>query len=108
MECVEQEVFSCVPFHQVVASVPIHAAPVPVTDLELMTGDLVKDLTVLFLDLGDLPAADHPRVADLSSASGIECSAPEGDVIPFNGGDLSFEFGNVSIVMEQFIGHGIT
>ncbi len=57
----------------------------------------------------DLHAAalpvDHPGIARLSTAHGIENGTVEDDGLRLEGGDLCFAFAQVGILTEQIFGH---
>ena len=104
---VEQDVLSGVSLHEVVSPLPVHAAPDAVAGGELVAGHLVDYVLPFVLDLGDLETPDLSGVADLTAASGIECCAVKPDPIAFDLNDLCLEFGNVTVLSEEFLSHNL-
>ena len=104
----EQQVLPGVSLHQVVASVPIDAAPHPLPGLEVVAGCLVDDVPVLIVvGLGDGVPADGARVAHLASATRIECGAVQDDLVAVHGDDVGLELEHVAVVPEYLIRHCI-
>lgn len=102
----EQEMLRGVPHHEVVAAIPVDAAPDPLAWFELVARDGVDDLLPLVVDVGDPDPVYGAGIANLPASAGVEPRAIQYHVVASGRNDARLEFGEVAVVPEDFVCHG--
>ena len=94
-----------VPLHEVVAPVPVHAAPDALAGLQVVPGDRVHYRVPFLVDLGHPVPADRAGVAHLPAPSGVERRAVQNDLVALDGDHVGLELEAVAVASEYLVCH---